>query len=273
MSQVKPMTFFPLGSCRVVNTVAINLCSKKHNLLNHKDLWFTHYMQEHIQKLDLLFSPSPPVIHPEDRELIVRYQQRNHYPASLSYGIAESLVSPAINLATHAGNAVNIVLELATAKSIMILMNGQEVWGHSTNYDLISNSAYQHSVQFNDESELLDLLDQFETAIISLLSVRAAVGRLNFVYVPNIPFHQEQDGVWREMPYRIDLSAILKRHVTINQSGELNQDCGYSRKFLDLAALIDQHGGPPACLRDSDHFLPSFTDTVATEIEKRSISC
>lgn len=66
--------YLVLGSCRVVNTIAYEI--GKNVLLNRNDLWFTHYIQEHIQKIKHLFGRQS--LPEAQKELFVRYEQNAH---------------------------------------------------------------------------------------------------------------------------------------------------------------------------------------------------
>lgn len=265
-----PKLYFPFGSCRVVNTIAIYLDKSKSQLLNPRDLWFTHYIQEHIQKLNILFSDKAPQILEKDRELVVRYQQKHHYSASLNYGIADSLgTKPAVYdfpLATK----VNIVVELATVRSIKIPIGSQFVWGHSTNLGIIRQSPYNQCGAFTGEDEVLRLLSTFESTAVECLERLGPFNSFNFMYVPPIPFQADSDG-WKLKPFRVALANMLNLHVASHVRDSCRDGYFLRRSCLDIEKLITVNGGPTKCLQDADHFLPSFNTILANRIYEDSI--
>lgn len=131
--------FLLLGSCRVVNTIAYNIGDNI--LLNKKDLWFTHYLDEHIQKIKHLFKLSS--IEYKYRELFVRYEQESHYNLTMDVGVGDSIKNGIVELQNDSfSGTLNVIVELPTTRYVKVSMGDKIMWGHMINLDFIRNSRF-----------------------------------------------------------------------------------------------------------------------------------
>lgn len=181
------------GSCHVVNTIVYELGDNI--LLNKKDLWFTHYPQEHIQKIKHLFGLSS--IPSEHKELFVRYEQQDHYKSNIQLRVGDSIESGTVELQNngHYGT-LNVVVELPTIRYIKVPIEDQVLWGHMTNLDLIRNSPFNQVGGYCTDEEFLELLNEFEQVVLDSVSSSEVAEAVKFIYVPHNPFIELKDGGW-----------------------------------------------------------------------------
>ncbi|BDQ38465.1 hypothetical protein SYK_28250 [Pseudodesulfovibrio nedwellii] len=240
--------YLVLGSCRVVNTIAYGVGDKI--ILNKKDLWFTHYIQEHIQKIKHLFGHSS--IPSEHKELFVRYEQQNHYGAHSTLRVGDSVNSGTVGLnnSCHFGT-LNVVVELPTIRYIKVPVEGRILWGHMTNLDLIRNSPFNHVGGYSTDEEFLELLNEFEQVVIDSILSSAVGEAVNFIYVPHNPFIELKEGGWGISDQRVHISDLIRCHCAKNVRVTR---IPVTRCMLYIRNMIEENGGVESMLKDQNHY-------------------
>ena len=240
--------FLVLGSCRVVNTIAYELGDNI--ILNEKDLWFTHYPQEHIQKVKHLFGVrSIPLEH---KELFVRYEQQNHYTSHSQLRVGDSIGGTGVELKIEGKiDTLNVIVELPTIRYIKVPIDNEVFWGHSTNIDLIRNSEFNQVGGHCTDEEFLKLLKEFEQVLLDLVLSHEVAGTINFVYVPHNPFIEIKEGCWKLSEQRTHIFDLICKHCRDNISVT---GLPMTRRSLDVRSMIEEHGGVDIMLEDQNHY-------------------
>lgn len=240
--------FLVLGSCRVVNTVAYEIGNDI--LLNRNDLWFTHYIQEHIQKIKHLFDVENIPI--EHKELFVRYEQESHYPANSALSVGKSLKSGKVELQEcKTDGALNVIVELPTIRYIAVPISGVMHWGHTSSLGLIRESQFNQSGGYSSASEFLDLLNQFESELLRCALSKKIAAKVNFVYVPHNPFIESANKNWTISEQRTHIFDLIIQHCSQEYAQNL---LPFSRKFIDVKKMIEDNGGVDQMLTDQNHY-------------------
>jgi len=240
--------FLVLGSCRVVNTIAYEIGNNI--LLNRNDLWFTHYIQEHIQKIKHLFGQQR--LPEAQKDLFIRYEQAAHYTNHPTLKVGESLSTGAVQFQEcKQKGALNIVVELPTIRFISIPMFGKHFWGHTSSLGLIRESEFNQVGGYSTDEEFLSLLHEFETEVITSLSTTAIADAINFVYVPHNPFIETKDKNWEINEQRAHIFELIRKHC---HSIDKKYEQPVARRFLDVKAMINENGGVEAMLTDQNHY-------------------
>lgn len=240
-----------LGSCRVVNTIAYELGDDI--LLNHKDLWFTHYPHEHIQKINHLFEVCS--IPREYKELFVRFEQQTHYEPHTQLRVGDSINTGEVELHTHNDNrTLNVVVELPTTRYIKVPTKYGVFWGHITNVEFIRNSPFnQVGGNYTDEA-FLEILNDFEQIVLKQLSSTDIAKAVNFIYVPHTPFIEMKDGSWCISGERAHIFNLIQQHCSGNTQ---SVNIPMHRCSLDVKAMIEENGGVDYMLEDQNHYSTS----------------
>jgi hypothetical protein len=240
--------YLVLGSCRVVNTIAYEIGDNI--LLNQNDLWFTHYPDEHIQKIKHLFGQS--LIPAEYKELFVRYEQQNHYEPSSQLRVGESVKSGKTELYTSDQcRILNVVIELSTIRYIKVPIGGKILWGHITNTDLIRSSPFNQVGGFYADEKFIEKLQEFEQVAIESVSSSKVAESVNFIYVPHNPFIELKEGGWGVSEQRIHIFNLINQHCSkISPVTCLP----ITRCLLDIKAMIEENGGVECMLEDQNHY-------------------
>ncbi|MGE6163502.1 hypothetical protein [Aeromonas sp. R5-1] len=241
-------TWILLGSCRVVNTIAHYI--NNDIVLNIKDLWFTHYPHEHIQKINHLFGVRS--IPREHKELFVRFEQQNHYESHSQFRVGDSIDSGKVEFQSHSGTGtINVAVELPTNRYIKVPTNDGVFWGHITNLELIRNSPFnQVGGNYTDE-DFLETLNDFEQILIDLVSSSGLAEAVNFIYVPHNPFIELKEGSWGISGERVRIFDLIRQHCAENT---LPTKLPMHRCSLDVKTMIDENGGVKYMLEDQNHY-------------------
>lgn len=240
--------YLVLGSCRVVNTIAYEI--GKNVLLNRNDLWFTHYIQEHIQKIKHLFGRQS--LPEAQKELFVRYEQNAHYSNHSTLKVGESLSTGNVELQScEQHGALNVVVELPTIRYISIPMFGKRYWGHTSSLGLIRESEFNQAGGYSTDDEFLSLLNEFEAEVVTSLLGTEIAEAVNFVYVPHSPFIETKDKKWEISEQRAHIFELIKKHC-LTAADDLKLPI--KRNFLDVKAMIDDNGGVDTMLTDQNHY-------------------
>ncbi|MFZ2268079.1 MAG: hypothetical protein WAV95_10945 [Azonexus sp.] len=240
--------YLVLGSCRVVNTIAYEIGDNI--LLNKKDLWFTHYSHEHIQKIKHLFGASS--IPSEHKELFVRYEQQNHYGSYTQLRVGDSIESGTVELQNngHYGT-LNVAVEFPTNRYIKVPINGIVLWGHTSNIDLIRNSPFNQVGGSYTDEEFLELMNEFEQVVIDSVSSSKVAKAVNFIYVPHNPFIELKEGGWGISDQRVHIFDLIRRHCSKNVQAT---GLPMTRCSLDIKTMIEENGGVECMLEDQNHY-------------------
>jgi hypothetical protein len=241
-------TWLVLGSCRVVNTIAYEIGDDI--ILNKKDLWFTHYPHEHIQKINHLFGETS--IPKEHKELVIRFEQQNHYWSHPQLRVGDSIDNGRVELqASSQYGTLNLVVELPTIRYIKIPTDTGVLWGHITNIDLIRESKFnQVGGGYSDEA-FLETLNDFENIAIDLVSSSRVAKAINFIYVPHTPFIKLKEGGWGISGERAHIFDMIRQHCSKKtQSTEFPMH----RCSLDVKTMIQDNGGVEYMLEDQNHY-------------------
>lgn len=237
-----------LGSCRVVNTIAYE--SGRDVILNTNDLWFTHYLHEHIQKINHLFGVRS--IPNKYKELCVRFEQENHYIHHPHLRVGDSLHTGAVALQPHDDNGtLNVAVELPTARYIKIPTDLGTLWGHITNLELIRSAPVNQVGGHYTNEAFLENLINFEQVVIDQISSSGLAKAVNFIYVPHNPFIAIKDEGWKLSSGRMQGFNLIKQHCA---ASELHTNFPVQRCYLDVKAMIEQNGGVDFMLEDQNHY-------------------
>lgn len=240
--------YLVLGSCRVVNTIAYEIGNNI--ILNKKDLWFTHYPHEHIQKIKHLFGVSS--IPREHKELFVRYEQQNHYGSHTQLRVGDSIESGVVEFQNngHSGT-LNVIVELPTSRYIKVPIESRVLWGHITNIDLIRNSPFNQVGGFYTDEEFLKIMNEFERVVMDSVSSSEVAEAVNFIYVPHNPFIELKESGWGISDERVHIFDMIRQHCSKNV---LATKLPMTRCSLDVKTMIEENGGVEYMLEDQNHY-------------------
>lgn len=245
--------YLVLGSCRVVNTVA-NEINNNVTVINKNDLWFTHYIQEHIQKIKHLFNINP--LPEKEKELFVRFEQKNHYKNKPELGVADSLINNKTKLCNDNSQGVlNVVVELPTTRYIKISYNDNILWGHSGSLKKIRESPFKLSSGLCDDADFIKLLAEFEQIILELALHKNLAESVNFIYVPHSPFIESEEGIWETSEQRAHISDLIRQYCLKENTDSISR-LPVQRCFLNIGEMIQKNGGVRRMLKDQNHYSP-----------------
>lgn len=237
-----------LGSCRVVNTIAYEVNDAV--TLNNKDLWFTHYPDEHIQKILHLFGVRS--IPTEHKELFVRFEQQNHYGSHSQLRVGDSIESHRVELQEcDSGGTLNVAVELPTLRYIKVPTDDGVFWGHITNIDLIRNSHFNQVGGLYTDNDFIETLNKFEKTVIDLIFSSKMADRINFIYVPHSPYLELKEGGWGISTERTHVFDLIKQHCARDiEPAQLP----VLRCSLDVKCMIEENGGVEFMMEDQNHY-------------------
>ena len=239
-----------LGSCRVVNTVAHET---KDNIINNNDLWFTHYPQEHIQKIKHIFGIEK-ISNNEDVALFIRKEQKSHYKNRQDLDVCKSVETGCLCINNKDNSGVlNVVTEIASIGYIRVPYKGKTMWGHTTNRVLIRASDFQQVEGKLSDEELLKQIDEFERIVVESVIEHKIASEVNFIYVPHSPFINVEGEGWiiseiRQRVYSLLFNAFISKGATLNLP--------ITRTILDVKTMIENNGGIGRMLQDQNHYSP-----------------
>lgn len=237
-----------LGSCRVVNTIACVVDDAV--TLNNKDLWFTHYPDEHIQKISHLSGVRS--IPREHKELFVRFEQQDHYGSHSNLRVGESIESGKAELQNCDSKGVlNVAVELPTLRYIKVPTDNGEFWGHITNIDLIRNSPFNQTGGLYTDESFLESLNTLESTVTDMVSSSGLAESVNFIYVPHNPFLEMKEVGWGLSNERTHIFELIKKHCSmVPHANKLP----VHRCSLDVKSMIEDNGGVDVMLSDQNHY-------------------
>ncbi len=237
-----------LGSCRVVNTIAYT--GNDAVVLNDRDLWFTHYPDEHMQKI--LHLSGEHSIPKEHKELFVRFEQQNHYSSHSKLRVGDSIeTGKAVLQDSDSNGALNVAIELPTLRYIKVPTDDGLFWGHITNIDLIRNSPFNQSGGFYTDEAFLDALNKLEQAVTGMVSSSGLANSVNFIYVPHNPFIELKEGGWGLSTERAHIFELIRQHCSkTSQESKLQ----VYRCALDVKSMIEENGGVDFMLSGQNHY-------------------
>ena len=252
--------FLLLGSCRLVNTISYEIGSNI--ILNKQDLWFTHYPDEHIQKVKHLFGINS--IPFEHKEMFIRYEQQKHYNLDSGLRVADSIDEGKAQICNYNNTGtINIVVELPTTRYIKVNIEDELFWGHITSLDVIRNSSFKQSGGHYTDEQFLQSLNEFEELILDLVSSCKIAEDVRFIYVPNSPFIELKDQGWGISEKRVHIFNLIRKHCS--KSVDLANRC-----YFDVKAMIEENGGPDKILKDQFHYTLKGRKTAFKYLEKLS---
>ena len=257
--------FLVLGSCRVVNTIACNIGDNI--LVNQNDLWFTHYPQEHAQKVKHIFGVQR--LPSEHTELLLRLEQQAHYKSFNDLHVAKSVQEGGSTLITgDASGTLNVVVELATLRFIRMQTDDGVLWGHTSSMGLIRKSKLEHEVARATDEQYIAELVEFERVVQKCVSQANVAESVNFVYVPHTPFIEHNEGGWIKAEPRAHIRTLIKQHC---ENPVPTGIMPVTRNSLDTESMIMEHGGIESMLKDQDHYTPHGRQTAFEHLSELTV--
>ncbi|WNY87439.1 hypothetical protein [Leclercia adecarboxylata] len=258
--------YIVLGSCRVVNIIATEIGDNV-IVLNKNDLWFTHYPDEHIQKIKHLFGVG--LIPNEHKDIFVRFEQQNQYGNYPQLRVGDSIDSGMAEFHNNVNSEVlNVAVELPTTRYIKVPINNEILWGHIMNLDRIRSSPFNQTGGNYTDEEFLRVLNDFEQVVINSVLSSEVAKAVNFIYVPHIPFIELKEGGWGMSNERVHIFDLIRQHC-FNNADE--SSFPVTRCSLDIKVMIEENGGVDGMLTDQNHYTKQGQKVVFNYLNKLAL--